>query len=178
MKPPERIALALDALTHAQRHYPAFRTNLADRMADGYPRTASGGDKAPGGATTLAMDRDTGEIVSVDLTATEAAVVARQRYADHWNEVVALAIEIQAGAQLLDKLVTRYAYTEQQAVAQRCTCSMGHDGSDVWGDPTCQRNAVTRDGLSDACRQRRDHWRTRSLGHATNVTTSNNGTVT
>ena len=43
-------------------------------------------------------------------------------------------------------------------VDPRCNGGSNLKGSADWGRPECERNAVTSDGLCDACRQRRDYW--------------------
>lgn len=164
MKPPARLSLATVDIQTAIARWGDFHRALADRTADGYPRVASGGEKAPGGARSLAMDPDSGQPVSVDLTATEAAMVARQRYVDIWRDAEALAIQLQADARRLADLVTTHATPERDArhdLPQRCCGGFGLDGGDEWGDPTCTRHAVTRAGLCDPCDQRSYRWRKR-----------------
>jgi hypothetical protein len=158
VKPLERCQDAAIDLHYIIRNFASFHTNLADLTADGYPRTASGGEKAPGGAKTTFRDPDSGETVSVDLTATEAAMVARQRYAAIWNQVEAFAIELHADIRGLRNLITPYVLNELPRLGDRCTGGYGLEGSTTWGEPTCTRNAVTRDGLCDPCRQRQGRW--------------------
>lgn len=94
---------------------------------------------------------------------TTAQVLGRMKSRANWDEVtanVAEALGHVLAAQRLMSEVQRHAQAGQladEAKAARCD-GRGLEGHDEWGNPTCERNGVTRDRLCDACRQRRDHW--------------------
>lgn len=67
-------------------------------------------------------------------------------------------------AQKTTRLVKHFQAVEDLGVdtsqAWRQTrCTGGEPSTEPWVRPECERLAVTRDGLCDACRQRRDHWK-------------------
>jgi hypothetical protein len=159
MKPVDNLTRARDELVamlqpgpDRRNQWQRYEAELNERLADGYPRTASGIDKPRGGPRVLVKDPDTGRDVSIEVTAVEAAVMARQRYVADYQEGCALAAEVAAGIARLAMLAT--TFNEPQPATR---CSGG--GSAAWADVTCEANAVTRDGLCDRCRRRRDYWR-------------------
>lgn len=141
MKPVDRLRQAADDLTYVATHWHTFHRALADRTADGY---SPGGE--PGPRSTDVSDP------------THGSVLARQRPTHTWDEATSLVIEAQGIAARLAKLMSSVG-EQGDATPTRCSGGFAFDGGETWGDPTCTRHAVTRDGLCDACRQRRDHWR-------------------
>ena len=59
--------------------------------------------------------------------------------------------------QLLNRVPSSFD-SKQEADRARCTGGVGRPGDDTWGDPTCERLAVTRTGLCSPCYQREHHW--------------------
>jgi hypothetical protein len=72
--------------------------------------------------------------------------------------ITGLSAELHGLAQQLIAAIQRVPVTHHEP-GQRCTGGLGIEGTDIWGDPSCARNAVTRDGLCDACYMRRYRWR-------------------
>jgi hypothetical protein len=140
VKPLERCQDAAIDLHYIIRNFASFHTNLADICPDGYP---AGNDGGPSAGIS---------------NPTPAVLAAGTKYRDIWREAEALTIELQAGARRLRKLIALYATTELPRLGDRCTGGYGLEGSTTWGEPTCTRNAVTRDGLCDPCRQRQGRW--------------------
>lgn len=95
---------------------------------------------------------------------TAAQAIARARNKENWDEVCASLVEGVGAFARMERLmgdIARVANTEEvakQLAALRCS-GIGMPGYDTWGDPTCTAAKVTKDGLCDRCRQRRDHWR-------------------
>lgn len=95
---------------------------------------------------------------------TAAQAIARARNKENWDEVCASLVEAAGAFARAERLmgdIARVANTEEVAkalAAIRCS-GMNLEGYDTWGDPTCTAAKVTKDGLCDRCRQRRDHWR-------------------
>ena len=95
---------------------------------------------------------------------TAAIALSIEKHYENWREVCASLAEAAGAFVRAERLmgeITRVANTEEVAKALdalRCS-GLGHEGYDTWGDPTCTAAKVTKDGLCDRCRQRRDHWR-------------------
>ena len=122
------------------RNLPTRLDTLAARTPDGWPtgrRSGGGQISRPTETAALAGLNPRSEHARITALAAEARGLVMQLVAA--AEAVAVDVDTQS--------------TQRQA---RCT-----GGDSDWADPACQRNAVTRDGLCDACRQRRDHWRRR-----------------
>lgn len=122
------------------RHMPHVLATLAAVTPDGWPASTLGGSGGSGvgrpteAAAVAGLDPRTQHATIAGLAAEARGVVAQLVAA-----VQAVRVEVDTSA------------AQRQA---RCT-----GGEGEWADPACTRNAVTRDGLCDACRQRRDHWR-------------------
>lgn len=95
---------------------------------------------------------------------TAAIAIAIEKHYDNWREVCASLAEAAGAFARAERLmgdIARVANSEEVAKAisaLRCN-GISHSGYDTWGDPTCTAAKVTKDGLCDRCRQRRDHWR-------------------
>ena len=119
---------------------------LAVILADGYP---GGSDGVRGGASS---------------TATEAAVIARQRYDDDWRDMQNTLIRVTDLLRHVCNIADRYHVTDARHAAAdakaKARCTGGMPSLETWTRPECQNLVGERSehGLCDACRQRRDHW--------------------
>ena len=121
---------------------PALEAIVAS-SPDGYP----GGGGGPGSGVA---------------NPTLGAVIARARYAELYDRIAVQIVEVHGHLVDVVDAIAHAPTAVDTAVTARQTRCVGGDaleGGDVWGDPACERNAVTRDGLCDPCRQRRDRWR-------------------
>lgn len=148
MKPTDRLGVIIDNFTYTKITWPAFYRALADRTPDGYP---GGGDTVRAG-----ISDPTPGVVAARLGHTRPGPVA---ILDEINQLLG---EAQAISNRVARLVASIREADKTS-PDRCTGGLAVEGADDWGDPTCQRHAVTRDGLCDACRQRRDHWRRKEV---------------
>jgi hypothetical protein len=97
---------------------------------------------------------------------TPAQALALMRYHDLQGEIQATLADIKAGPIRLWELLHRVpSDIDTASLVARHRCTGGEPSTESWVRPECTNLAVTRDGLCDACRQRRDRWQrtTRTL---------------
>lgn len=122
------------------RNMPTVLAVLSRDTPDGWPAGTLGG----GGGSGVSMP-------------TEAAAIAGLYTRTQYATIAGLASEARGLVAQLVAAVQDVSVEVDTSAAQRQSRCTGGEGE--WADPSCTRNAVTRDGLCDACRQRRDYWR-------------------
>lgn len=85
---------------------------------------------------------------------------ASQSALEELDQMDALVKMIVVCTNKLDEYARRTPQLQGPDESGRCNCA-NMKGSADWGRPECDANAVTRDGLCDACRQRRGYWQAR-----------------
>lgn len=138
-----RIGAMQTELMWLARNLPVRLDHLSNRTPDGWPAGTLGGSGGGGVARP-----------------TESAVIAGLESRQHYSRIDGLAAEAMGLLQMLVAEVQAvHVDVDTTTAARQARCS---GGEGEWQDPACTRNAITRDGLCDACRQRRDHYRRKS----------------
>jgi len=88
---------------------------------------------------------------------TELAAIAGLEARERQQRIAGLAAEALGALRLLVAEVRAVPVEVDTTAAQRQARCTGGEGE--WQRADCDRNAVTKDGICDACRQRRDYWR-------------------
>jgi len=128
---------------------------LIGRLASEYPRSVHTRQllaKQPWSSDTMGGSVSGGDISD------PTGEAASQKALEDLDEMHALAQMIVVCTNKLDEYVRRTPVMQLSDDSARCNGGASLKGSADWGRPECERNAVTSDGLCDACRQRRDYW--------------------